>query len=157
MFYTFLFALICGTQFKIDFALLIGIRVCAFSHHRNCFRFLVVLVLTLSVVKVLFSFVLDFFITKGLLRYGSVRNYGTVRLNFGKKYDTELRTEFLEKVRYGTEIRYYIFHTVLFPYSSNARFALLLPSIALFLLAYNFTPSVALAAHTTSRPSQYFK
>ena len=44
-----------------------------------------------------------------------VRNYGTVRLDFGKKYDTELRTEFLEKVRYGTEIRYYIFRTV--PYS----------------------------------------
>ena len=39
----------------------------------------------------------------------------TVRLDFGKKYDTELRTEFLEKVRYGTEIRYYIFRTV--PYS----------------------------------------
>ena len=53
--------------------------------------------------------------SKGLLRYGSVRNYGTVRLDFGKKYDTELRTEFLEKVRYGTEIRYYIFRTV--PYS----------------------------------------
>ena len=30
---------------------------------------------------------------KGLLRYGSVRNYGSVRLDFGKKYDTELRTE----------------------------------------------------------------
>ena len=47
-------------------------------------------------------------LSKGLLRYGSVRNYGTVRLDFGKKYDTELRTEFLEKVRYGTEMRYYI-------------------------------------------------
>ena len=84
--------------------------------------------------------------------YGTVRYGITVRLDFGKKYDTELRTEFLEKVRYGTEIRYYIFRTVLFPYSSNARFALLLPSIALFFLAYDFTPSVALAAHTTSRP-----
>ena len=92
--------------------------------------------------------------SKGLLRYGSVRNYGTIRFDFGKKYDTELRTEFLEKVRYGTEIRYYIFRTVLFPYSSNARFALLLQSTALFLLAYDLTPSVALAAHTTSRPSQ---
>ena len=50
---------------------------------------------------------LVFFLTsKGLLRYGI-----TVRLDFGKKYDTE----FLEKVRYGTEIRYYIFRTV--PYS----------------------------------------
>ena len=39
----------------------------------------------------------------------------TVRLDFGKKYDTELRTEFLEKVRHGTEIRYYVFRTV--PYS----------------------------------------
>ena len=95
--------------------------------------------------------------SKGLLRYGLVRNYSTVQLDFGKKYDTELRTEFLEKVRYGTKIRYYIFRTVLFPYSSNSRFALLLPSNALFLLAYDLTPSVALAAHTTSHPSQYFK
>ena len=49
--------------------------------------------------------------SKGLLRYGSVRNYGTGRLDFGK-YDTELRREFLEKVRYRTEIRYHIFRTV---------------------------------------------
>ena len=88
---------------------------------------------------------------RGLLRHGI-----TVRLDFGKKCDTELRTEFLEKVRYGTEIRYYIFRIVLFPYSSNARFALLLPNTALFLLAYDFTPSVALTAHTTSHSSQYF-
>ena len=79
---------------------------------------------------------------------GTVRYGITARLDFGKKYDTELRTEFLEKVRYGTEIRDHIFRTVLFPYSSNARFALLLPSTALFLLAYDFTPSVALAVHT---------
>ena len=72
---------------------------------------------------------------KGLLRYGI-----TVRLHFGKKYDTELRTEFLEKI--GTEMRYYIFRTVLFPYFRNARFALLLLSTALFLLAYDFTTSV---------------
>ena len=36
---------------------------------------------------------------KGLLRYGLVRNCGTVWSDFGKKYDTELRTEFLGKVR----------------------------------------------------------
>ena len=36
---------------------------------------------------------------KGLLRHGSVLNYGrpTVGLDLGKKYDTELRTEFFEK------------------------------------------------------------
>ena len=72
--------------------------------------------------------------------YGSVRNYGAVRLRFGNKYHAELRTEFLEKVRYG--------NTVYFPYSSNARFALLFPSTAtFFLLAYNFTTSVALTTH----------
>ena len=76
--------------------------------------------------------------------YGTVRYGITVRLDFGKKYDTE----FLEKARYCTDIRYYIFRTVLFPYSSNALFARLLPSTALFLLACDFTPSVALAAHT---------
>ena len=43
--------------------------------------------------------------------YGTVRYGITVRLDFGKKYDTELRTEFLEKVRYAAEIRYYIFRT----------------------------------------------
>ena len=43
--------------------------------------------------------------------YGTVRYGITVRLHFGKKYDTELRTEFLEKVRYVAEIRYYIFRT----------------------------------------------
>ena len=96
-------------------------------------------------------------ISKGLLRYGSVRNYGTVRLDFGRKYDTELRTEFLEKVRYGNTVLYFPYRTVLFPYSSNARIALLHPSTALFLLAYDFTQSVALAAHTTSHPSQYLK
>ena len=82
---------------------------------------------------------------KGLLRYGSVRNYGTVK--------------FWQKVRYG--ITYGIFRstvrkyniifpylTVHFPYSSNACFALLLPITALFLRAYNFTTSIALAAHT---------
>ena len=47
--------------------------------------------------------------------YGTVRYGITARLDFGKKYHTELRMEFLEKVRYGTEIRYYIFRTV--PYS----------------------------------------
>ena len=72
----------------------------------------------------------------------------TVRLDLGKKYDTELRTEFLEKVRYGNMVLYFPYRTILFPYSSNARFALLLPSAALFLLAYDFTPSVALPAHT---------
>ena len=72
------------------------------------------------------------------------------RLDFGKKYDTELRTKFLEKVRYGTEIRYYIFRTVRFPYSSNVRFALLLPNTALFLFANKFTSSVALTAHHQS-------
>ena len=38
--------------------------------------------------------------------------YGTVRLNFGKKYGTELRMVFSGKQRYGTEIRYYFFRTV---------------------------------------------
>ena len=94
---------------------------------------------------------------KGLLRYGWAWNYCTVRLDFGKKYDTELRTEFLEKVRYGNTVLCFPYRIVLFPYSSNARFALLLPSTALFLLTYEFTPSIALSAHTTSHPSQYFK
>ena len=49
------------------------------------------------------------------VRFGTELRYGTVGLDFGKKYDTELRTEFLEKVRFGTKIRYYIFCTV--PYS----------------------------------------
>ena len=41
--------------------------------------------------------------------------YGiTVRLNFGKKYSTELRLIFFGKLRYSTKIRYYFFHTVLF-------------------------------------------
>ena len=44
----------------------------------------------------------------------TVRNYGTVRLNFGKKYGTELRTVFSGILRYGTKIRYYFFRTVLF-------------------------------------------
>ena len=35
----------------------------------------------------------------------------TVRLNFGKKYDTELRTEFLEKVRYGNTVSYFPYRT----------------------------------------------
>ena len=44
--------------------------------------------------------------------YGTVRNYGTVRLSFGKKYGTELRTLFSGKLRYGTKLRYYVFRTV---------------------------------------------
>ena len=64
--------------------------------------------------------------------YGTIRYGITVRLDLGKKYDTKVRMEFLGNVRYGTEMRYYIFRTVHFPYSSNARFAFLLPSAALF-------------------------
>ena len=45
--------------------------------------------------------------------YGTVRYGITVRLDFGKKYDTELRTEFLEKVRYGNTILYFPYRTVL--------------------------------------------
>ena len=71
-------------------------------------------------------------VAKGLLRYEI-----SVRLDFDKKYGTELRTEFLEKVRYRTEIRYYIFRTVHFSCSSNTRFAFLPPSNALFFLAYD--------------------
>ena len=101
---------------------------------------------------------------KGLLRYGSVRNYGTVRLDFGKKYDTELRTEFSGKVRYGNTILYFPYRTVHFPYSSNVRFALLIASkystfFALFLFAYNFATLIALAAHhqLPLTPHNYFK
>ena len=36
-------------------------------------------------------------IFKELLRYGTVRNYGTLRLDFWKKYGSKLRTVFLEK------------------------------------------------------------
>ena len=61
---------------------------------------------------------------KGLLRYGSERNYGTVRLDFGKKYGTELRTKFLEKVRYGTEIRSYIFRSVPYTFHTPVMHAL---------------------------------
>ena len=72
--------------------------------------------------------------SKRFLRYGSVRNYGTIRFDFGKKYDTELRMEFLGKVRYGNTVLCFPYVTAHFPYSSNARFALLLPSTtALFL------------------------
>ena len=46
------------------------------------------------------------------LEYCTVRNYGTVRLNFGKKYGTESRTIFSGKLRYGTKIGYYFFRTV---------------------------------------------
>ena len=58
-------------------------------------------------------------LNKGLLRCGI-----TVWLDFGKKYDAELRTEFLEKVRYGNTVLYFSCRTVQFPYSSNTRFAL---------------------------------
>ena len=37
----------------------------------------------------------------------------TVRLDLGKKYDTKLRTEFLEKVRYGYTVLYFPYRTVL--------------------------------------------
>ena len=37
------------------------------------------------------------------------RDLSTVRLSFGKKYGTELRTVFSGKLRYGTKIRYYFF------------------------------------------------
>ena len=86
--------------------------------------------------------------------YGTVRYGITVRFDFGKKYDTELRTEFLGKVRYGMEIRYYIFRTVLNTFCTLVMHALHFcfqvlhfSFLALFLLAYNFTTSVALAAH----------
>ena len=39
----------------------------------------------------------------------TVRNYGTVRLNFGKKLGAELRTVFSGKLQYGTKIRYLFF------------------------------------------------
>ena len=44
--------------------------------------------------------------------YSTVRNYGTEWLDFGKKYDTEFRTEFLEKVRYGNTVLYFPYRTV---------------------------------------------
>ena len=95
---------------------------------------------------------------KGLLRYGLVRNYGTVR--FGKKYDTELRTEFLEKVRYGTELRYYIFRTV--PYSFRTPVAHAL-HFCFQVLHFSFLPMTLTCqlrsplTLTTRHPSQYFK
>ena len=47
-----------------------------------------------------------------------------VRFDFGKKYNTELRTEFLEKVRYGTKMRYYIFRTVPYTFRTPVMHAL---------------------------------
>ena len=44
------------------------------------------------------------------LEYGT--EYGTVRLSFGKKYGTELRTVFCGKLRYGTKIQYGIIFSV---------------------------------------------
>ena len=44
--------------------------------------------------------------------YGTVRYGITVRLDFGKKYGTELRTEFLEKVRYGNTVLYFTYRTL---------------------------------------------
>ena len=45
--------------------------------------------------------------SKGLLRCGI-----TVRLDFGKKDDTELRAEFLGKVRYGNTVLYFPYRTL---------------------------------------------
>ena len=56
-------------------------------------------------------------------RYGTVRYGITVRLDFGKKYDAELRTEFLGKVRYSTKIRYYIFRTVPYTFRTTVKHA----------------------------------
>ena len=51
----------------------------------------------------------------------------TVPLDFGKSYDTELRAEFKENVRYGIEntVLYFPSRTAHFPYSSNTRFAVM--------------------------------
>ena len=82
----------------------------------------------------------------------------TVWLDFGKKYDTESRTEFLEKARYCTDIRYY----VSVPYSF--RIPVTHPLHVCFqVLHFSFLP-VTLPRQlrspltlTTSHPSQYFK
>ena len=67
----------------------------------------------------LFFFLLFFFFFSGYLLLNrdlsTVRYGNTVRLSFGKKYGTELRTVTSGKLRYGTKIRYYFFHTI--PYS----------------------------------------
>ena len=85
--------------------------------------------------------------------YGTVWNYGTVRLDFGKKYDTELRTEFLEKVRHGNTVLY-------FPYRTPVTHAL---HFCLQVLHFSFLPMTlprqlrSPLTLTTSQPSHYFK
>ena len=55
-----------------------------------------------------------------MVRFGTELQYGTVlRLDFGKKYDTELCAEFLRNVRQGTKIRYYIFRTVWYTFRTT--------------------------------------
>ena len=44
------------------------------------------------------------------VRFGTELRYG--RLDFGKKYNTEFSTEFLEKVRYGNTVLYFPYSTV---------------------------------------------
>ena len=81
--------------------------------------------------------------------YGTVRNYCTVRLDFGKKYDTK----FLETVRYGKTVLYFPYLTVHFSYSSNARLALLLHfSFLPMALRLQLRSPLTL---TTSHPSQF--
>ena len=83
-----------------------------------------------------------------------------LRLNFGKKYDTELRTEFFEEVRCENAVLYFWYRTLSVVYSSNARFALMLRSrpTALFLLAYNFKLyHASCARRLTCHPSQFQK
>ena len=68
--------------------------------------------------------------------HGTVRYGIAVRLDFGKKYENGITYGIFRKsIRYGNTV-YFPYRTVHSPYSSNARFALLLPSTALFLLAY---------------------
>ena len=81
------------------------------------------------------------------VRFGTELRYGTVRFWQKVRYGITYGIFRKSAVRYGNTVLYFPYRAVHFPYSSNARFALLLPSTALFLFANNFTTSVALTAH----------
>ena len=90
----------------------------------------------------------------------TVRNYGTVRLDLGKKYGTQLRTEFLEKVLYCKKysksiystfsvlhLRYYIFRTVPYTFRTPVMLAL---HFCFRLLHFSFLP-ITLPRHCVRR------
>ena len=70
--------------------------------------------------------------------YGTELRYGTAgfwqKVRYGITYGIFRKST----VRYGNTVLYFLYRTVHFSYSSNGRFALFLPSTALFFLTYNF-------------------